>query len=247
VKTISLIRKRFNAFRIVEPNPGSGLIYKEIQSRLNGAVLPFLLLSAVLFNPPEVFAGRGDEIVKKVQETFAGLKTLSVRFDMQYQVPESAEIQRETGRFWMDDRGRFRTETQRQTVVCDGRTVWMYNPDQKQVIIRSVADGTDDLVTPGKLLYDYPDLYSVVEIGEDNRSGKTYTVLVMKPKSETDPTREIKVWIDPDDFLTRRFMIVDLADNVTLFDFLNYELNQPIPEDTFTFLPPEGTEIFDLR
>ncbi len=216
-------------------------------SQLSGGGLPFLLLLVLLWTPAATCAEQGEEVIRKVQETFAGLKTLSVQFKVRYQVSGAGEIREETGRFWMDDSGRFRTETPSQTLVCDGETLWMYDPGQKQVIIRNFADDADDLVTPRKLLYEFPRDYRVVGIEEDRLAGKDCTVLVMNPKSETDPTREIKVWIDSDDFLTRRFLIVDLADNVTLFEFMDYRLNRPIPEDIFTFQPPEGTEIFDLR
>lgn len=217
------------------------------QTRFNGGILPFLLLLGVLHHPLSVSAGEGDAIIQQVRKAFRELTTLTAQFEVRYGVAGVDTMSREAGRFFMSDSGRFRMETPRQTIACDGQTIWMYNPLENQVIIRSVAGGVNDLITPKRLLYDYPELYTVIQVDHDQISGHPCDVLVMKPKSETDPTRQVKVWVDRQSHLTRKFFVEDLADNVTVFEFKNFQPGVDLPDDIFQFSPPQGTEIIDLR
>jgi outer membrane lipoprotein carrier protein len=204
-----------------------------------------LLLFAFLCDP--VSAAAGDNIIAEVQKKFESLTTLNAHFEVWYQVSGAPEVKTEVGKIYMDDKGGFRTETEEQLVVCDGETIWMYNVNQQQVIIRHKDEGADDIITPQRLLYEYPDLYQVDETRTDEFNGRPCHVLVMKPIQETDPTRQLLVWVDQENFLTRKFQVEDLADNVTIFEFEAFQLGEPLPEGTFHFSPPGGVEIIDMR
>lgn len=214
---------------------------------LTGGMLPLFLLITLFFVPITADAGKGERILRRVQEKFEGLETLSVHFESRYIALGSEDVQVDAGRLYIAKGGRFRTETNQQTIVSDGQSVWMYNSLENQVIIRDLESGADDIVTPQKLLYEYPDRYHIQDVVEDMHCGLPCDRLVLVPKEETDPARQLQVWIDRPENLTRKFLLEDLADNITVFEFEAFRLNENLPEETFRFTPPEGAEVIDMR
>jgi outer membrane lipoprotein-sorting protein len=213
----------------------------------NGRYLPFLLLIGIILSSAAL-AEEADEIIVKIQRKFESLTALICRFEVSYYAFGSDHIQQETGRLYLDGQGKFRTETEHQTIISDGTSVWMYDVLQNQLLIRRSEESQHDLVTPQRLFYEYPKLYKTERVEEDSFTGIPCHVLVMKPKSETDPTRMLKVWVDKKDYLTRKFFVEDLADNITTFEFEQFEIGSDLPEDVFRFqTPPEGVEVIDLR
>lgn len=212
-----------------------------------GGMLPVFLLAAVIFVPFSARAGKGERILRSVQEKFEGLESLSVHFEARYFAPGSEDVQVDAGRLYMATGGRFRTETGQQTIVSDGQSIWMFNSLENQVIIRDIESGAEDLITPQKLLYEYPERYRIQEVKEQTYSGSSCDLLVLIPKEETDPARQLHVWIDQSENLTRKFLLEDWADNVTVFEFEAFRLNEKLPEETFRFTPPEGAEVIDMR
>ena len=194
-----------------------------------------------------MFAASGDTLIARIQAKFESITTLTAHFEVRYQVSGSSEIQSEVGKIFMNGKGRFRTETGAQTVVSDGQTIWMYNASQRQVIIRHENEDARDFITPQRLLYEYPDLYDIQEIREDMFNEYPCYVLAMIPNRETDPTKQLSVWVDREDYLTRKFQVEDLAENISIFEFEAFQLGEPLPEGIFQFVPPEGVEIIDMR
>jgi len=221
-------------------------LYKKYPFRI-GSILPVILFFCVIFLHFEASAGKGEDIIQRVQKKFEELKSLSAHFEVSYEVGGSDQVHHEAGSLFMDDEGRFRTETSQQIVVSDGVTLWMYDLIEKQVIVRNLTDGSEDIITPQRLLYDYPDNYSIDKIENTNYAGLECKLLSMLPKQETDPTRKLLVWIDKAEHLTRKFLIEDLADNITTFEFEAFELGGTLPSGTFQFTPPDSAEIIDIR
>jgi chaperone LolA len=207
--------------------------------------LAFFLISVL--TAALVQASAGDRILRLVRERYEALNTLSVHFEARYAVPGAEDVQMDEGRFFMARGGRFRTETEQQTIVSDGQILWMFNSMQNQVIIRSLKDGADDLVTPRKLLYEYPDHYEIQSVEQSTFGGLECDLLVLVPKRDTDPTRQLQVWVDRSEHFTRKFLLEDLADNITIFEFEAFKLNLELADDTFHFTPPEGAEVIDMR
>ncbi len=207
----------------------------------------FILLFVLTIPFSTSFAAKGDKVVRRVQERFESITALIAHFEVRYQISGSPEVHSEVGKIFMDGEGRFRTETTEQILICDGQAIWMYNVSQQQVIIRRKNEGTAGIVTPQRLFYEYPDLFEIEEIRKEEFNGHPCHLLVMTPRQETDPTRQLLVWIDQNEYLTRKFQVEDLADNITAFEFEAFQLGEPLPEGTFQFVPPEGVEIIDMR
>lgn len=210
--------------------------------RFAGRILPlFLLLAPILAR-----AAAGDDVIRRVQAKFQSLKALSVHFAMNYQASDSTGTVAQ-GKLYLEQPGHFRMESAAQTVVSDGKTIWAYSPEEKQVIIYSAGGPDVPLITPQQLMFEYPDKYRVKNVEQDKLEGRTCDLLTMTPKDPSDPTRELKIWVDRKDSFTRRFRLEDLAGNITTFDFKDFQTGSSLPDSTFAFTPPAGVEVVDMR
>ncbi|MBU1651439.1 outer membrane lipoprotein carrier protein LolA [bacterium] len=209
-----------------------------------GSILPIILILCLAI---DLSAGDSDDLLKNIQKSFEGYQNIQADYEVETIVYEAVEPYTEQGRLiWAGD-NHFRTETPDQTIVCDGVTLWMYSVTNNQVIIRSVTDGLNDLITPQKLLYEYPTHYDVQNIADDVLMGKSCFLLTLKPVSDTDPTKYLRVWVDKTNYMTRKFMVEDLADNQTIFKLKNFQFDAELSSDIFTYSTPEGVEIIDIR
>jgi outer membrane lipoprotein carrier protein len=197
--------------------------------------------------PFPAFCGGGETIIQRVQEKFKAITTLTLNFDVHYQMAGSTQSSHEVGKLWLDHLDKFRLESPSRTIVCDGRVVWMYDPSQKQVILRNVEDQQGDILNPRQLFFDYPSRYQVKKVEKANLSGYSCDILSMIPKDAADPTRKLQVWIDRQDSYTRKILLEDLAGNFTTFEFGNFSAGQNLPDGTFQFKAPAGVEIIDTR
>lgn len=209
-----------------------------------GSILPIILTLSAIFSAS---AADSDGIIKKIQKSFEKHKNLQADYTVEYINDGAADTYIEIGHLVWAGENRFRTDTPEQTIVCDGTTLWMFSAGNGQVIVRNVADGMNDLITPQKLLYEYPAYYEVQKVESVELMGKSCFLLTMKPISDTDPTKSLQVWVDKSNYVTLKFKLVDLADNQTVFTLTNVKFDSDLPDDIFTYDPPKGVEIIDVR
>jgi outer membrane lipoprotein-sorting protein len=77
---------------------------------------------------------------------------------------------------------------------------------------------------------------------EDNQD-----VLVLVPQKDSNLNfKKAKIWVNLD-YLIIRISVENLSGNNINLQFSNYNLNKNLPESIFTFSPPEGTNVIDLR
>ncbi len=188
-------------------------------------------------------AAAGDDVIRRVQDKFKSLKNLSVSFTMS----GGGSPERVEGRLFISDKGRFRLESPGQIIVSDGQTVALYSPPQNQVILYTASESDNPILSPRQLLFDYIKNYRVVSVSDSVVAEAPCDVLEMTPLDPSDPTRLVRVWIDRQECYTRRFLLEDLAGNVTVFDFHGFQIGQKFPADTFHFVPPENAEVIDMR
>jgi outer membrane lipoprotein carrier protein len=219
-------------------------IYSRIFPRFSRKLPLLIVLLAAL--PSLSRAAAGDDVIRRVQTKFQSLKALSVHFDMTYSASDST-VTKFAGKLFLGSPGHFRMESAAQTIVSDGQTLWTYSPDQKQVIIYNPAGNDHPLLTPQQLLFEYPEKYSIKSVKQDKLNSLTCDLLVMTPKDPSDPTKALQIWVDRQESFTRRFQLEDLAGSVTTFDFKDFKTGSSFPDSTYTFAPPAGVEVVDMR
>jgi chaperone LolA len=184
------------------------------------------------------------DVVAKVQSLYSSLGDASAEFTQTVKFKYAKVEQRFAGTLKMKKGNKFRIESQQQTLVTDGATVWAYSPVNKQVMIDAYRENPQTF-SPDKFFFGLPKNYSAAIVGE-----KTDGALVLKlaPKTSAGAfVKSMKVWVAEKDWSVQRLEYIDGNETETTYVIRNLRLNPGIPDAAFTFDPPPGTECVDLR
>ncbi|HEX8696478.1 MAG TPA: outer membrane lipoprotein chaperone LolA [Longimicrobium sp.] len=200
--------------------------------------------------PPQ--GGRQDqaaEILRRVEQTAAGIRTFEADFVQTLTVPLLGTNTRSAGKLYQRKPDRFLmkfSDPAGDVVVADGRHFWIYYPssDRTQVIRTSIAQGGEQADFQRQFLSNATERFVATLNGEENVGGEATWALTLVPRRES-PYKVIRVWVDKDDHLVRRFEMTEENDSVRRLELRNLRVNQPIADALFTFTPPPGTQVFD--
>ncbi len=130
-------------------------------------------------------------------------------------------------------------------VVADGAYFWMYYPSaQPDQVIRTAMDQTTEGATlGGQFLVNPTERYVATYVRRDKLDNRPAHLLSLVPKFEA-PYTLVRVWVDAQDYLVRKFEIHEENETIRTVTLHNVEVGVPIPDEVFRFSPPPGVEVF---
>ena len=196
-------------------------------------IISFLLLFTVGLNYYTV----GDKLLRNLQDKFNEVKDLSAEFKQS--TSGRAVV---SGKFLFKKEDKLRIEFKNSILVSDGSTNWNYNQKENKVIISKNDDSNASPFSLQKVIFDYPKECMVSSEMDDGTE-----VLILTPNNESSIGYSlIKIWLNNENLIIR-IMLKDKADNQIQIDFSKYKVNQKIADSKFSFTPPEGSKVIDLR
>jgi outer membrane lipoprotein-sorting protein len=69
----------------------------------------------------------------------------------------------------------------------------------------------------------------------------------MTPKSDGLAVTSLKLWVDEDDWIIRKAELIEFSGKKTLYTINDLKANTGLEIGLFSFTPPEGAEVVDLR
>ncbi len=146
------------------------------------------------------------------------------------------------GKLFFKKENSLRLELKNLIIVSDGITNWNYNKKQKKVIISNYDENDPSVLSLKRIIFDYP---SKCDVSEDLKNGEK--LLLLKPRTNSGINADmIKLWVGKD-YNIEKVSISESSGNVLEVQFSNYKINAGISNSKFSFTPPEGTKIIDLR
>lgn len=177
-----------------------------------------------------------NSILKEVRNKFNSISDLSV--DYSQKVGGKLVL---SGKIFFKKENKYRVENKNQIVGSDGISAWNYNIVQKKYIITNYDGESNSIYSINYLVYQLPN-----ECLLSARTESGIKILELKPKSTNLQFNRIELWINSDN-LIQKIILSDLNNNTNEILLSNYKLNQKISDSLFSFNPPEGTKIIDLR
>ena len=211
-------------------------------SRIYG-VLAIILAMAVTIPAANV-----KKIIAKIQNKYKNISTLEIHFK-QKTVFELTKMESEVfGTLLLDRKNdRYRLETEDQLIVDNGKTFWRYNKLENQVLIDYAKKSEEDVLL-SDFLFDIQKKYFAELVSEEKTGKQKQFVIKLTPKNtEESYFKAIKFWVLDKTWEIQRVVYIDINDNKTEFEITQLKINVPIPENAFTFKPPQGVDIVDLR
>ena len=180
---------------------------------------------------------QNSRLLKNLQSSFDSLKDFSADFVQLNNGRVNIE-----GKFYFKKENKLRLELKNLIIVSDGKTNWNYNKRQKKVIISNYDENDPSVLSLKRIIFDYPSKCQVTE-GPDS-SGN---VLILKPNSNSGINAYlIKIWVNKNNNV-KKVTIIQSSGNVLEVKFSNYKIDKGILDSKFSFTPPQGTKIIDLR
>jgi outer membrane lipoprotein carrier protein len=228
----------------------------EQRSRSQAGRFGWLVVAALLLLPGP--AGAEDDAldpcaqraVNALQKRYEAVVDLQARFE---QTSRSVALggpgaeTRSSGEVVFAKPGRMRwsyREPEPSLVVSDGTWLWIYDPGAREAQKMSVAGGMMSGTAVQFLLGE-------AEIEREFRvevrvCSEQEVELILWPREPATYER-LAIRIDPRSGDLRATEVVDLLGNVTLVAFDGVKTNVGVAAELFTFEPPEGVELIELR
>jgi chaperone LolA len=188
----------------------------------------------------------GAVLLRAVQQRYEAAGTLTATFTQTLTSDLTDGTRRVRGRLQAATGNRFRVDMPQETLVSDGQTTWVYNDAERQVLLNDYRE--DDVgFSPEDFFRDFTDRYDVVAQTSERRRGMPHTVLTLRPTAPDAGFRTMRLWVRDDDRAITKLRL-DTRDGATItFVLTDVVLGADLPPETFTFEPPEGAEVVDLR
>jgi outer membrane lipoprotein carrier protein len=185
------------------------------------------------------------QAVQNVQDFYNKSQTFKSDFHQQYLAKAYNQTKDSTGHMEIAKPGKMNWvyDTPKDNrVVSDGTTLWAYDAANKQVAVQNVKQSAlpsalSFLTGQGNLAKDFD--FQIVDGATMNFPGGY--VLVGTPKLPNPSMVKMLLYVDSNTSQVRRGMVIDAQGNRNRFDFINPQVNVPVPPSDFTFTPPPGT------
>ena len=157
---------------------------------------------------------------------------------------QPSRVKTSTGTFEFQRPGRFKFDYQKpfaQTIVADGKTLWLYDADLNQVTQRAQAQALGS--TPAALIAAAPNLRAMQADftleGEPARDGLEWVKAT--PKNKDGQLQSILVGFQGDALVALE--ILDSFGQRSVLKFSKVEVNPALAAGTFAFKAPAGADV----
>ncbi len=161
---------------------------------------------------------------------------------------QAAPAKTSSGSFAFERPGRFRFDYRKpfaQTIVADGKTLWLYDADLNQVTERAQGEALGS--TPAALLTSAADLAALRQdftLSDAPDADGLHWVLAL-PKARDGQLTSVRVGFDGDALAALE--ILDHFGQRSVLRFSGFRLNPPLGAETFRFRPPQGADVLRER
>jgi outer membrane lipoprotein carrier protein len=132
-------------------------------------------------------------------------------------------------------------------IVSDGRTVWMYRPQDRQVMVGKAGEVFGDtnfadfFAEPERLLERF-----VIEQTSARQDNKDHYFLRLVPKGKQPNVKEVFLSVSKETFDIVQSDTHNFFGDLTRLRFSDFRFNQGLKSSFFQFLIPEGVDVLEM-
>jgi len=213
--------------------------------------MKILLVAALaIFLAGEATAQEKEWTVKQVTEQlhhrYEMIDDALVQFEQHVKFGFSTVEQNFSGTLKMKKPKHYRIESEHQTIVTDGKTVWAYSTANNQVLVDKYKENSNS-ISPEQFMLNLPSNYYASLLGYEKQSASTIVLLKLVPKDDRSFVKSVKISVEENSWMVKKIVILDVNETETTYTVKDIKLNTNMKDKTFTFETPEGAEVVDLR
>jgi outer membrane lipoprotein-sorting protein len=190
-------------------------------------------------------AQSNEELVEWLRNRYETVDLLKAEFTQHTTSPFGDALPVNQGTLWLKG-DLYRVETDIQTFVTDGETVWIFDESENQVLINDYTqDETTFSIT--NFLANFDTDYKVIESFPTEYNGEAHYEMRLQSNIDSMFFKEVTLWLRTSDHIISRLLVTDVNDAILDFRLDHIEINPPLHSDPFTIAPPGDAEVIDLR
>jgi chaperone LolA len=200
-------------------------------------------LGLIVITAKLAFADVLHDALAKLQSRYESTKTLEADFNQTVESPTLASPLKTSGKVAFEKPNKMRWDydaPDKQTIVGDGSTLWVYQPDMNQVIKAPLGEAFQ-AATPLTFLSGLGNVDRDFDASLD-RETKDAWVLKLVPKQDKG-LGTLGLTVRKDDAGIAEAQITDALGTTTRIAFKNEKRNEDIAASRFTFTPPAGVDV----
>ena len=205
---------------------------------------PLLLIVVAIFSS-SVAGITSNELALQVERKYRSLKSLSMDFIKMVRSDVFETESKVKGKMILKNPDKFKIQTKAETIVCDGKFVWTYSVENKQVI-KNLVGRSENLFWPNQYLSNFRSEYIPRLEGEEKINRTKCFKLLLSPKKEDVFIKRMTIWVNKKNLLARKLEYKDSNDNEVTLIFQRIKTNRRIKDSEFIFQVPPGVEELDL-
>jgi outer membrane lipoprotein carrier protein len=183
------------------------------------------------------------DALAKLQARYEGTKTMQADFQQTVESPTLAAPLKTSGQVAFEKPNKMRWDydpPDKQTIVGDGSTLWVYQPDMNQVIKAPLGEAFQ-ASTPLTFLAGLGSVERDFNASLERETKDTW-VLKLVPKQDKG-LGTLGITVRKDDAGIAEARITDALGTTTRIAFVHEKRNERIDDARFTFTPPDGVDV----
>ena len=196
-----------------------------------------------------------DEVLDKLERAQSLVKSLSAQLEETIVMKGSLQGQAMTGRLIWSQPNNIHLQFEKptaQTIVCDGKLLWVYTPALNQVLRQDMQ--SSDLLKQfqfqlGQEVKQMRERFTVTLQGQERLEGAVCHILKMVPKQKKGFSRkgyyEVKLWVSEASWIPVKSMATMGVGSQLVLRLKGLKVNPAVAPGLFNFKPPSWTEVMD--
>lgn|SRR5574341_663226 len=211
-----------------------------VKSCFKFSVLLFILLSNSTLAEETL-----SHLIQNVEAKYKNLKSLSMIFTKEVKSKNFDSVDRSKGKIWIKNSNKFRIDSDQEQLISDGKIVWIYSKENKQVT-KNRKEKVKNTLDVNQYFSNFSTNYETSLKGKERVLDLPCRVLELTPKSKNEVITKLFLWVEEKTFLIRKIEYFDINDNQITLLFNQISPGAKISDKKFYFQIPAGVELVDL-
>ena len=182
----------------------------------------------------------------KLENYLNDIKTFEATFEQTLSSEANGVQEISKGKFYLSRPGKFRwnyTRPYEQSIIADGKNIWIYDKDLEQVTVREMSEILAD--SPALLLSNEVAISEEFVVTTVASGKNSHEWFLLKPKVDDKQYADIRLA-----FKNNTLREMELRDNfgqLTGIVFSDQKRNETIDQKLFDFTPPDGVDVLNAN
>lgn len=198
-------------------------------------ILNLVLLSGITLNAQDQDP-KAKVILDDLSKTTKTYKTIVADYVFTMLNKDGKQTEKQNGKVQIKGE-KFKLEIPGNTIVCDGKTLWNYNKDAKEVTIKNFDGKNEDQLNPSKLFTLYETGYKYKFDKEEKVGAITCSVIDLFPadKPEKKKFHTIKLYVDKAKKQVAQIKMIMKDGTKQVYELKGIKPNQALADNLFVF------------